>query len=387
MYAQNPRLADQWLNALAEKIGLNDAGDDWEMPDQYDNDLEWSGWVHGLYCHLHPRPEPERQWPAKPLPDKYKDAFESVQRKQHILLDAIDSLLEDTRQNALHITGRAGTGKSHLITEYLSAQFGEGHNAPSSPWRYMQGTITPGGLFDFCEEAQNKIIVFDDVVQLIASKENYSNLLILMAPGTNRVLTYRKKGEDGESSFHFRGKIITIANIVFGGDSVADAIADRVNTIVLDYTPEEMEAFLAHLACQGQGELSPDECLEVLGLITPLFPGRSRLTLRWFLNKALSMYALSKRGIGTRVHWLDRIAAEIQRENTDNVAPLTMDDKKHIMEEIVLESYKRWPNRSQADERLKFWEEQTRARLHETKKRGMFYETVKRLRAEGRLEN
>jgi hypothetical protein len=156
----------------------------------------------------------------------------------------------------------------------------------------------------------------------------------------NRVLTYARKGEDGETSFHFRGKIITIANIVFGGNSVMDAIADRGNTTELDYTPEEMEAFLAHLACLGRDELSPDECLEVLSLITPLFVDGPRLTMRWFLNKALSAYVLSRRGIGTRVHWLDRITAEIQREKADNANPLTMDEKRRIMEEIALESYK-----------------------------------------------
>lgn len=63
-----------------------------------------------------------------------------------------------------------------------------------------------------------------------------------------------------------------------------------------------------------------------------------------------------------------------------------MDQKQKHMEDIVIESYKKFPAWNQRQDRLKMWEEQTKARLKETRQQGIYHATVKKLKAEGRLD-
>jgi hypothetical protein len=342
------------------------------------------------------------KWTRKQLPTKYMEAYEQVKQKQHVLLDSLDVLIKGNRANALHVTGRAGTGKSHTIKEYLEKVYKEPPNVKQGKWKYKQGGITQGGVFEYCRKAKDKVIVFDDVIQLFSDKANRKYLLALMAPGQERIVSYDRQVTPSKKnpkksistvSYHFTGKIITIANVGIGGDPVMDAIADRCSHCELDYTPEEMEAFLTHIACGGSAKdnLSPDECLHVLSLIVPVFEEQNcRLTLRWYLDKALPNYSLSKQGIGTRTNWLDRLMEEVRREKTEGdaeVVVLTMDQKKKIMDDIVIEAYTKFPKREQLQDRLKMWAEETKARLKESRQKGMYHATVKKLRAEGRLDS
>jgi hypothetical protein len=344
--------------------------------------------------------QPHQSWKRKRLPAKYADAFERVKKKQHALLDSLDVLIRGNRGNALHVTGRAGTGKSHIITDYLRSFYKEEPNIKGGKWKYKQGGITQGGVFEYCRKAKDKTIVFDDVIQLFSDKANGKYLLALMAPGQNRIVSYDRQVTPSKKnpkksistiSYHFTGKIITIANVGIGGDPVLDAIADRATHSELDYTPEEMEAFLAWIACGGSEKdgLPPDECLHVLSLIVPVFQKENaRLTLRWYLDKALPNYALAKKGIGIRTNWLDRLVDEVRRENEDTeVVVLTMEQKKKHMEDIVIEAYKKFPKRNQLQDRLKMWAEETKARFKETRQKVTFHGIVKKLRAEGRLDS
>ena len=344
-------------------------------------------------------PEQEaHKWKRKRLPARYAEAFKRVQEKQHGLLDRLDVLIRGNRGNALHVTGRTGTGKSHLIQWYLKEFYKEEPGIKGGKWQYKQGGITTGGVFEYCRRAKTKTLVFDDVLQLFTDKDNRKYLLALMAPGTDRVVSYDRQITPSKKnpkksiqtvSYHFTGKIITIANVGIGGDPVLDAIADRCAHCELDYTEEEMEAFLTSIACGGfvEDDLSPDECLRVLSIILPVFKEENRrLTLRWYLDRALPDYSLGQKGIGTRTNWLDRLRDEIRREKEDTeVVVLSMDQKQKHMEDIVIESYKKFPAWNQRQDRLKMWEEQTKARLKETRQQGIYHATVKKLKAEGRL--
>ena len=339
-----------------------------------------------------------RTWEEKSLPAKYMEAFERVQEKHRRLLDALDTLLKSKRINALHVMGSAGTGKSHFIKDYLQRYYKQPANTKGGKWRYKRGGLSTGGLYEYCRRATDKTLVFDDVLSLFRDKSNQKHLLVLFEPGTEREMSHERqvlpskknpKKTMHRSHYTFTGKIITIANVSFGEDEVAKAIGSRPRRRKLDFTPDEMEAFLADIACKGVEELSPDECLGVLSRIIPVFAEENaRLSVRWYVDHALDYYRLTKQGVGTRTEWIERLREEIRNEKEDanEKAPiLTTPQKKKIMEDIVVESYEKFPARNQLQARLKMWTEETKARLKETRQKGMYHETVKKLKAEGRL--
>jgi len=180
--------------------------------------------------------------------------------------------------------------------------------------------------------------------------------------------------------------------VKMGGDLVRNALKSRAIQCKLELTSEEMEAALTHIACGGYEHLSPDECLKVLADVQQVCKEEEwQITFRDFVDDALQQYSAYQEGIGATTNWLDRFRDRIRVEREDAAKtnkPLTNDDKREIMEEIAIEAHKRFSKRQQAQEALEYWYAETEKRLQgDRKAKGMYYNTLKRLKAEGRLKD
>jgi hypothetical protein len=237
--------------------------------------------------------------------------LEELEQQLGVLRDRVRGVARRHHAGA-YIYGPPGTAKSHTVQKTLDEEQIE--------YAYHAGHLTPLGLFELLADHSDKVIVLDDVSELL--RANVALQILLAALGTQptevgvRVVRYRRQGRVEE--VQFRGGIILLSNLELAGGPVLDAIRSRVHC--LEYAPsdEQMEALLLHIASQGWRDVPPDECLDVAKfLIGESHKMGVRLDLRLLVDKALPDYLQYKQG-HAETHWRDLVLAMLRAR----VAPL-----------------------------------------------------------------
>ncbi len=264
----------------------------------------------------------------------YEDLLESFDRKQQLIRDRVASVAHGYHVGC-YIVGRPGTSKTYTVEEEL-----ERMDVPSV---IQNARMTPMGLFGVLTEHPEHIIVLDDIVTLFKNEQAVQILMAALGgkPGEPRTVTYKSKDQD--LRVQFSGAIIAISNVPLRRDPLAQALGSRVVMLEHEPTDEEIAAFMRHLAATGHGDLSSEECLEVVEFV--IAETRSydlRLDLR-HLQKAWQDYRQHKHGM-SKTPWQDLVRTSLQKIASEPILPMSKRDDIDLQRQKVREAMRRFPN-------------------------------------------
>jgi hypothetical protein len=258
--------------------------------------------------------------------------------KLDLIRDRVRSVA-DHYQLGAYITGRQGSSKTFTVLETLEAL--------EKPWTYRNSRMSAMGLWCLLEEHPEHTVVLDDISALFDQK---GALQIVMAalggsPGKPRTVTYVTKNERKE--FQFSGGIVAISNVPLSRDPLADAVASRM--VLLEHEPSDelLSAFMRDQASRGFEDMTPAECLEVVGfLIDETRACDYRLDLR-YMKKAWQDFRLAKHGLALRP-WKELVRSSLKHIVTPEKA-MGRSDRKAWEQEVARDLYRKYPN----DKRLR----------------------------------
>jgi hypothetical protein len=231
-----------------------------------------------------------------------------------------------------YLFGRPGTSKTYTVKTTLDEL---GVN-----YVYVDGHLTPMGLFELLDEQHDRIIVLDDVSQLFADKKALQVLLAALGNQPDdrhaRIIKYRRQGKD--QTVYFTGGIIAISNLELHAQPLLEALKSRVH--YLEYNPSDgqLSALMREIAGKGwpaaAPKLSPEECLEVaIFLIASCKKLNVRLDMRQLVDKAFPDFLQHREG-DTEAHWKDLVLTTLAEQMTD----LTHTKAERISRQVQKES-------------------------------------------------
>ena len=268
----------------------------------------------------------------------HEESLESFRRKLQLIRDRVSSVARGYHTSC-YLVGRSGTSKSFTVKQELDRL-----DVPST---IQNARMTPMGLFNFIAEHPEHVIVLDDIPSLL---KNDQAMQILMAaldgkPGQPRKITYKSKDED--IHVMFSGGIIAISNLPLRSDPLAKALGSRVVMLEHEPTDEEIAAFMRHLGAKGHGDLSSEECLEVVEfLIAETRSYDKRLDLR-HLNKAWQDFRQDKHGM-SKTPWQDLVRTSLQKNASEPIILMSKRDDIELQRQKVRDAIRKFPNDSQA---------------------------------------
>jgi hypothetical protein len=255
-----------------------------------------------------------------------------------------------------YLFGPAGTGKTYTVRMTLDEL--------NIPYQYHLGHLTPMGLFDLLAQYHDRIIVLDDVAEILANRIALQILLAALgnqpdATGV-RLVKYRRQGRD--ETVRFTGGIIIISNLELHSAPLLEALKSRVHYLRHDPSDEQIAALMREIASKGRAKpkLSPEECREVAEFV--IAESRRvgcRLDIRLLVDKSLPDYA-QYRNHNTETHWKDLILATLEQQvmalkytrGPAATRTAVKADEHQIVRDIVATC-------STTHERLAAWREQT----------------------------
>ncbi len=209
-----------------------------------------------------------------------------------------------------YLFGRAGTSKTYTVKTTLDEL--------NIPYEYHLGHLTPMGLFDLLAERNDRILVLDDVSELLTDR--IALQILLAALGTQpdatgvRLVKYRRQGRD--ETVRFTGGIILISNLELHSAPLLDALKSRLHYLRHDPSDEQIAALMREIASQGRTKpkLSAAECLEVAEfLIAESQRLGCRLDIRLLVDKAFPDFAQWRNG-KTETHWKDLVTTTLEEQ-------------------------------------------------------------------------
>jgi hypothetical protein len=190
------------------------------------------------------------------------------------------------KTNSLIITGDAGMGKSHAVTQNLkSLGLEETLLENDGDFIVIKGFSTPRALYQSFWDNNGKIIVFDDCDN-IHRDATASNLLKSgLDSGPNRIMSWgamrTEKDDDTPNRFDFTGRCIFVSNMSVQEFPQAllsrsycvdltltvDEKIDRIETVLKDYSGKTKEV-ISFLRTNGNDavDLSVRSALSILKL-------------------------------------------------------------------------------------------------------------------------
>lgn len=211
-----------------------------------------------------------------------------------------------------YLFGRAGTSKTYTVRKTL--------DETETKYEYLDGHLTPMGLFDLLATYHDRVIVLDDVSQIFADKKALQILLAALGNQPDdrhtRIVKYRRQGHD--QTIRFTGGIIAISNLELHSQPLLEALKSRVHYLKYSPTDEQIAALMMEVAKKGwpsdDPKLSPDQCLEVATfLIAESQRINSRLDMRMLVDKAFPDY-LQHRDGDCEAHWKDLIRTSLEEQ-------------------------------------------------------------------------
>lgn len=268
----------------------------------------------------------------------HEKLLESFERKVQLIRDRVASVAHGYHSGCC-IVGRPGTSKTFTVKKELDRL-----EVPST---VQNARMTPMGLFNFIAEHPEHVIVLDDIPSLF---KNDQAMQILMAaldgkPGQPRRVTYKSKDQD----IHvlFSGAIIAISNLPLRRDPLAQALGSRVVMLEHEPTDEEIAAFMQHLASKGAGDMSAEECLDVVRfLIAETRSYDMRLDLR-HLNKAWQDFRQDRHG-RSKTPWKDLVRTSLKKIASEPILSMSKRDDIELQRQKVRDAIRKFPNDRQA---------------------------------------
>ena len=214
--------------------------------------------------------------------------------------------------HGLYLFGRPGTSKTHTVIKTLM-------EAKASFYHHV-GHLTAMGLFDMMTEFPDRVLVLDDVSQILSDRKAIQLLLAALGtqPGdrTARVIRYRRQQHSEE--VRFTGGIICITNLELSGSPLLQAIKSRMHYLKYDPSDEQIAALMYHVGEKGWPDdapvLKPKECCEITDyLIAESQRLAVRLDMRMLVDKAFPDYIQHRAG-KTEAHWKDLVTATLEEQ-------------------------------------------------------------------------
>lgn len=263
-----------------------------------------------------------------------QDALEGFE-KWRALLRARTLSVAHRYQTGAYICGRPGTGKTHVVRETIDAE--------GLPHIYRNSSMSANGLWEELEANPETTLILDDISNLFTYKRALQVLLAALGgrPGEPRPVTYSIKGT--KKQIMFTGGIIAISNLPLKRDPLGTALSSRVPP--LDYEPSDdmVRAFMITEAEKGYLDLSPEECLEVVGfVIEESYRSEYRLDLRYMIR------GWQDRRMWNHGHaecgWRDLIRSGMRRISVEEMGePVSRAEKTKWKRETAARLYKEYP--------------------------------------------
>ena len=133
------------------------------------------------------------------------------------------------------LIGPAGMGKTHLVRHTLDEMDIE--------YEVYGGHISLAGCYEFLQENSDKLILFDDVSNVINKDEIIELFKQALQIGHKRMLHYRSKGVlnvNMKPEFEFTGRCIFTFNAMDTNNPNVKAIMDRAPKIELKFSRKEI---------------------------------------------------------------------------------------------------------------------------------------------------
>lgn len=192
--------------------------------------------------------------------------------------------------NSLILLGAGGYGKSYTVVTKL--------NQLNAKYEYRSGYLTPLELYHDLYYNQNKIIVYDDVENLLSDIRCVS----ILRPATwevnnKRTIHYASNTDKLRvpSSFEFNGQIILILNEIPNKSSKSiKALIDRSVFYEIKMNYEEKLKFLKKIAKEPYKKLTNKQRIEVYDFIAKNTDNTTKDLSARTLTKAFDFYLYDK---------------------------------------------------------------------------------------------
>jgi len=253
---------------------------------------------------IRPTDDPDRRKLISPLFTEDERHLLEFERLRDFVRDRTCSVAE-RYQNGFFLTGRAGTGKTRLVTDTLDQL--------RTLWTYRNARMSAMGLYALLEEHQEHAIVLDDIGSLFDQLPALQILLAALGgrPGRPRPVTYTIKEKNERKSFDFSGSIIAISNVTLRRDPLADAVASRIPTLEHNPTDDQIAAFMRHQSLSGFEDLDWKECLQVVEYVIESSRANDYpLDLRW-MERGWQDFRLVKHGKALRT-WRELVTSSMK---------------------------------------------------------------------------
>jgi hypothetical protein len=295
------------------------------------------------------------------------DPLRELEQRLAVVRDRVRGVARG-QSTGFYLFGRPGTSKTYTVRTTLDEL--------GIPYEYHSGHITPLGLFDLLARYHDRVLVLDDVSEILANRIALQILLAALgnqpyATGA-RIVKYRRQGRD--ETVRFTGGIILISNLELHSTSLLAALKSRLHYLRHDPTDEQIASLMRQIASRGRTtpKLSPTQCLEVAEFV--ISESRQlgcRLDIRLLVDKAIPDFA-QHRSRNTETHWRDLVLATLEEQvlelrHTRGPAAARMavkEDEQQIVRDIIATC-------STTADRLAAWQEQTQ------KSRRAFYRRLK----------
>lgn len=167
------------------------------------------------------------------------------------ILNNLTSMVIDNVTPSLIVSGEAGLGKTHSITETIK----EKDLQEEQDYVFFKGYSTARGLYNALYDNNGKLIIFDDCDSVLEDKIAVNILKSALDSYEKRTITWMAKMNKNDTypqKFDFTGRIIFISNKA--KKSINAAILTRSLTVDLTMTPsdkiERMSAILESILPQ-----------------------------------------------------------------------------------------------------------------------------------------
>jgi hypothetical protein len=294
------------------------------------------------------------------LSDSDLEALMELERSLAVVRDRVRGVAH-RHHNGFFLCGPPGTSKTFTVKQTL--------RSTGVPFHYVQGHLTPMGLFEVFKEHRDQVIVLDDVAEMLAQTTALQLLLAALGnqPGETdgRVLCYKRLWR--EDRVYFTGGLICLSNMVLLRGALLQALKSRVHYLVYDPTDGQLAALMRFLASQGwprqEPKLTPDECAEVAEhLITECKRLSCRLDIRLLVEKAFPDYLQCRNG-EAETDWRDLVTTTVHEAIRDltrssvsqGMRKEEMEFELRIVREILAEF-------QEPEQRLAAWRERTGGR-------------------------
>ncbi|MGO8750599.1 MAG: hypothetical protein ACLQNE_32015 [Thermoguttaceae bacterium] len=259
--------------------------------------------------------------PVAPAPVAPHRPPTTLEERQRLLAHHV-RLTARGMSNGLAVYGsRGGLGKTKVVLETLKEE-------GVSPL-VLNGHITPLSLYSNLQQRPDAVLFLDDADSLF---RNLAALGILRSAlwGENnekRLVTYNSSQLKIPASFFFTGRVIFAVNTLPTRNNAFAAMLSRVDQFELSASNEEVLDLMRRLAVQGfEGQLTPDECQEVVDFIAE-FSATRELSLR--LLEPSFRKVIYAREVG--VDWRQLVASQLH-EIGRTAAPRVSDSRVYDMD-------------------------------------------------------